>query len=463
MVKKKSKAEKSPKSKAETVTGEKEAKQIVDDKKKTSKLTILLLTLIPLVAAVAGVAYYIYIFLPSTPENVLRTAVNDLLQNPSSYTINGEFETESKKELNYRFSVSSDVNGSQELTVTTDAPLTDGVINLRRVNEKYYANFADFINQDELDEAAKDFEGSLDLDNKLLDFAKRTKIEENQESWMEVPQFVFYQPVTANSKIASELDSFENDSYILNNYSDESNDQREYSLNVESNNIYRLAKQMDHGRRGFVTDSLLLYEQNNRDFPDAITLNIAINTKTKKINQISFASSAFDAASLSLTVTPDESNNEIIMPNVSTVESILGYEFVDSALFAETFQVGANLADRQKVADIKAIAMALQVHKTHTGFYPDRSEVADGLDFFEIAMPSVERSFFLDSNGKSIGLNGSLYAYVSERNDDELNCPDEVECVSDKTTCGEFVNIRCHKFWVATTLSDGSEFKIVAN
>ncbi|MDQ3158906.1 MAG: hypothetical protein M3P98_02100 [bacterium] len=448
----------------ESVIGEQEAKKLVNTPQKTSKLTILLLTLIPLIAGVAAVLYYIYIFLPNTAENILRSAMNDLLQNPSGYSVSGEYVAESDKELNYQFTINSDIVGNQQIGITADAPLTDGNVKIQRVNDQSFVNFSGFVDKDKLNDIAKDFKGDLALDNELRDFSSRTNVNKNQDKWMLIPNFVFFQPVTPNSKIANELDPLNESSFIVNNYGEENNGVREYSLNVESNNIYRFAKMIDGDRIGFVTESLLLYEQNNRDFPDAITLNMAVNTKTKKIQKISFDSSAFEGASLSVTIEPDVIEEELVNPMAPTIESVLGYDVVDSVLFNEMFQVGANLADRQKITDIKAFAMAMQVHKLHTGYYPDRSEVAvGGLEFFDDAMPTIDQSFFVDSNVKTIGKNGSLYAYVTERLDSEYECKEGDICDNIKTNCDQYSDIRCHQFWAATTLSDGQEFKIVAN
>ena len=441
------------------VIGESQAKALVDKPKKASKLTILLLTLIPLIAATSGVAYYIYIYLPNTPNNLLNSAMNKFIQNPQNYYISGKYVTKSIDESDYVFTASTDRIGAQEISITVDAESNDGTTTIRQVGGEFFVNFSGFIDKDDLEKPKVSKE-----DQKMADFASRTSIVKNQNKWLRVPEFIFFQPSTTNSKITNRLDNFSQESFTLNKYSDATDGVLKYNLTVESNNIYRLAKHMDGDKRGLVTEALLLYEQNNRDFPDAISLNVEVDKKSKDIINATFVSSAFDDGNIIVEIIKKNVYEDILKPQAESVESALGYDFVDSALlFNETFQIGSNKADRQKVADLKAIAMTMQVHKNNTGFYPDRYEIAvRGLDYIEKAFEGVERTFFVDSNGKTIGLNGSLYAYVPERSADQLNCKQGDNCDEQLSNCGQFQdNVRCKKFFVATTLSDGAEFKIV--
>lgn len=417
----------------------------IADKPKRKKLIIILSVIFALLAVTGAVASYVFLVLiPNTPENVLAKAAQNFIAQPVNYTLNGKLDVADHNLPDFVYRMSVDKQGNVEAGATGSLVVLSPTATMRFVDGRQFVKVDGFWDAAEL---ALKYTSAIESNpDKFAVFSADSALTNLDDTWIEIDSYVFDQP-NARQTVVVETSVLNLDNIAITSYGEvvetDGVKTREYTLSVSKPAAVELFKSLGHD---VVGDALVgVAEQNIKTA--RVDLVVIVNISDKTIKKISYHGRPIDGTTLQFELVAQEVA-DITVPTASAMET-LGFGIVQDTIFNRSWQIGTSLNDKERIADLKGIKTALEIYYSKNGSYPGRSEVAisTGLDnLLRSKMAGVDRAVFTDPNGKPIGRNGSEYAYVPE----------------DCTYIGAG-NYTCNKFFIITTLDNGSDYQLNSN
>ena len=421
--------------------------QMQKAQKKKKGVFIALVLLCILLFGGGGAAYYVFMYLPNTPENVLKKALLNYSNQSGGYSFSGRLDQGDSNNADFTFTSVSDTAGHSETTVSAHSVVQTPSTTVLSSGGKYYVKFSNFWDSKELAKHYTNATKTLTLEEYIARFADKSGVAAHGNEWMQVDDFIVAQPRAGQGSTPA---LSEKDITIGANSTETVNGEvlRKYEVTANSSAIAQLANILDkQTASGIFSNVFTAYNSANGPI-EQLKLTVWVNPKTKSLTKVTYAGRPFKDATLNFELAAAGSKKPAAAPDGAPLATrILGYGIVWDELFNSKFQQANSATDRERIADMKGIKAALEIYKAKNGSYPDRYEMAVNQQaLLGGKMDGVDFEIFKDPNGRFIGLNGSQYAYVGESADGSQDC-------------GRF-STACQKFFIVTTLDDNTEYQL---
>jgi hypothetical protein len=418
--------------------------QKAGSKKKKLIIFSLLSVIVLLVGAAA--AYALLVYIPNKPENVFKKALQNYATQPASYTITGRLDQGDANSADYNFEIKTNNKYDSLVMVQASTYVVSPTGSVHSQNGKIYVNLSNFYDTKELAKHYGNYSGTKSDQEYIAEFVDKSGLFSNQSKWLEVNDYILAHPVqspTSQAK-ASPTNGMSLTSVggmeTINGKS-----VRKYEVTLNKDGFRKLLEQLDQSDRNNLLAAIFDGYTVKNTFTDQLKINVWVDPKAKKIEQVTYDGRPFPDATLSFTV--KAANNNLDPPQAEKLTSKLSYGVVWAELFNKKFQQGINDSDKERIADLKGIKTALEIYKVRNGHYPERSELAiSGEDFIKKSMPGADPEVFKDPTGKFIGRAGSQYAYVPA-------------LTNGSEDCGRFTK-PCEKYFIVTTLDDNKQYQL---
>lgn len=408
-------------------------------KKKWLAVSIILLLLLFLGL---GAAYALLVYIPNKPENVLKTAMKHFAED-GNYTVRGRLDHGDGNAPDFNYELKTN---NEDFHVRVDA--TTFVMNpsmeVLRVNGKTYVNASNWMDKAGLSERFLNY-AEKGIQEYLAEFAENSGLYANQGDWVEIDSWVFDTTGGDGQTTPREADvTIESVGSVENR---DGKKVRTYDISTTKEGFAGLLSNLDGS--GLVKSIFEEYAKKN-GFPDKIHFALEVDTSSKTIHKATYDGRPFRDATLSVELVT--ARNSFEAPTIALLASkTLRSGVLWSQLFNPLFQSADSSSDRERIADMKAIKMGLEIHKAMYGDYPSRMDIAtNGEGYLRDRLPNADPGVFKDPNNRFIGMHGSQYAYVAYASDGS-------------EMCGPHNGAKCEKYFVATTLDNGQEYKLVSD
>lgn len=416
---------------------------------KRKRIILAVLALLALFIA-AGVAYVLLVYIPNTPENVLKKAVSNFADG-GNYTITGRLDHGDGNAPDFNYTIKT--AGSDALVIIDSSTFVMGPnVELMQVGGAKYVKFDEWMDAAELANHYANYT-SPGIQEALAEFAGTTGIYANQGKWIQVDDFVFDNPAGSDSAPPASIE--EAGISIDSIGSAEQKDGKRlqnYKIKLTKDGFARLLDQISGSS---IPRSVFDKYVANNGFPESISLDLQVDKSTKTIHSLSYSGRPFRDATLSLDLSPGE-NSFTAPENAPLASKVLDYGIVRTLIFNPDFQSADGAGDRERIADIKGIKMAMEIYRNKIGNYPTRSYPAFQDSEMMQTMKGADREIFVDPVGKFLSRHGSQYTYIGETAEGSETCGSSFY---DLNTQQDFAAPDCTKFWVVTTLDNGQEYK----
>ncbi len=418
-------------------------------KKKHGGLIALIVFISVLLIAV-GVATYIFvIYIPNKPENVFKKAVLNLSKG-GNYTVNGSLDQGNPNVPEYTYSIKTDgTNYSAHIDASTF--MMSPSVDLEMINGKTYIKTTGWMDSAELATHYTNT-GEKGIQEYLAEFAEKSGVYGNQDKWMQVDSFVLDNPSSTASTTPKSPDEAGISIESIGNIEQKDGKKlRSYTLS--------LTKEAFASMLNYVTHTSLPGSMiNANNFPESLKVTVVIDTSTKTVNTLTYTGRPLDDINLSFTLRAD--TNRLTAPdNAPLVSSTLDYGIVNPIIFNPSLQSANDSTDRERIADLKGIAMAAEIYRQKHGAYPSRGAVRASDGLFESNFPSASSATFTDPMNRFTNMNGSQYTYIGQTAEGNETCGGLYFYA---TTQNDFSSPDCDRFWVVTNLNNGQEFKLTS-
>jgi hypothetical protein len=423
-------------------------------KNKGLKRLLLGVSIFGLLAA-AGVGHYMLVYLPNTPENVLKKAVANFASD-KNYSIAGRLDHGDGNLPDFDYTIKV-VGSSVYATVDSSSFMMGPKAELMSVDGKNYVKTSAWMNPTELSKQYTNY-GPKGLQENLAEFAETSGVFTYQDTWMQIDDFVFDAPSTntpstpqtieeAGVSLKSIETTEEVDGVKLRNY----------KVSLTKDGFVRLLDQISGSQ--LLSNGFEAYSS-KEGFPETVDMDVKVDISTKKIHSLSYSGRPFRDATLSMNLTP--ANDTITAPqNAPLVSDTLDYGIVKTIIFNPIAQNANDASDRERIADIKGIKMAMEIYHRKNDKYPTRGfSVVTVSGNMSDAMRGADNAIFDDPNGKRFNWHGSQYTYIGEAPDSSEMCG---TAYYDMNTGKDIPSPDCSKFWVVTSLNNGQEFKLTSD
>lgn len=419
-----------------------------------SKKKVVFTCLVLIVVLASSIlAYIFFLYLPNKPDNILKKALVSFTQE-GSYTVSGRLDEGDANAPDFDYTIKT--NGSDFLaSIDSSTYMMGPKLDIMKAGGKTYIKSGQWMDKKEL---AKHYTnlGPKGIQEHLADFAETSGIYTHQDEWIKIDDFVFENTMTGNTKSPKTIE--EAGISLVSIGSAEQNNGKKlqnYKLRLSKDGFIKLLNRMSDSA---ISSNIVSGYLQANGFPDSISIDLQVDTHSKKVHHIKYYGRPLRDATLSLDLTA--SDNKISAPDSAPLASeILDYGIVKTILFNPDLQNGESKSDRERIADVKGIKMTMEIYKHKHGNYPRRSNMALDSDKLFNEMKGLDRNIFIDPNGKLMNLHGSQYTYIGEAAGGNSTCGGNYY---DVVTQKDFKAADCTKFWVATTLDNGQEFKLVS-
>lgn len=389
-----------------------------------------------------AVAYVFMVYLPNKPEVVLNNAVIAFVEKPGNYDVSGKLDQAGPNDpdFNFKMTTAGSGNASTELFMSTF--LQNPHIKTVKNNDKVYVQFSGF---EDFKTMAKHYRnaGAPGIQEAIAAFTESSNIASNQQKWIQVDDFILDQPAApaAPAKIQGIPGAILNTVGAVETINGKQ--ARKYEVTLDKNAFRLFIGQLDKNAGAPVLSGILGVQEVTAN---EVKVNVWVDLKSKTIEQVTYSGRPLNNATFDIKIAQAKSAN-IESVNGEKLTKHLGYGIVNSVIFNKVWQQGVSDTDKERIADLKGIKMALEIYKARTGSYPERYEMAVNQEaLIGGQMKGADPEVFKDPGGRYIGRSGSQYAYVPALSNDDQNC-------------GKFSK-PCTKFFINTTLDDGKQYQL---
>lgn len=418
---------------------------LAESSRSKRKTALLLLLSSALLAIITAGLYSWFIYLPNTPEAVLKKAAENFSSDVSNYTVSGRLDQAGPNDPDFTYTIKTDDSGNLYTDVSASTFVVSPAVSAQRVNGKTFVLFNGFESTQTLASRYGNATGIKGIQEHIAEFVDNSEIYNAQNKWIEIDEFIFDQPI--NTQVEAKAAAFGESSYTVGEVEVKDGIKtRKYNISVDKSGFKRTLEQLESTIGTPLLSEIFEIYSSSNNFAEQIDMSLWVNLKTKRIHQLSYDGRPFQDATLSINLVsaPD---NEITQPEAQKLTDTLSFGVVWSRFFNGRFQSGNSEADKERIADLKGIKTALEIYKAKNGYYPERYEMSVQQEsFIRGTMPGADLEVFKDPSDRLIGLNGSQYAYVSSLNSGEEGC-------------GRFSS-PCEKYFIATTLDDGTQYQL---
>jgi len=404
----------------------------------------IILTIVTLLLVIVGAAaaYVFLIYLPNRPEIVLQKAVESYINDNGDYDITGNLDQAGPNDPDYKYDMSTNAAGQATAKLSMSTFLLGPSVDTVLSNDKLFISLNGFEDTKKLATHYRNV-GQPGIQEAIAFFAESSGISSKLGKWIEVDKYITDQPQApkntgripgipgASLKTIGQEETFEGKQV------------RRYAVSLD-NEAFKLMLAHTDSRTGAPMLSATTFNagltEGQKD------LDLLVNLKTKKIEQITYAGRPFNNATFSIKIKANEGKT-ISAPTAELLTRTLSYGVVNSYVFNKNMQLGDSEADKERIADLKGIKTALEMYKAKHGKYPERYEMSVTQErFIGTQMPGADFEVFKDPSGAFIGRSGSQYAYAPSSAAGDENC-------------GKFAH-PCTKFFVITTLDNGEKYQL---
>ena len=417
--------------------------------KKKSKKKIIITTMALLVALLGGVGSYAYfVYLPATPEMVLKKAVENFSDNKTGYAVSGRLDQGNVNLPDFNYTIKSDANGNTSATVSSFILVSSPGAEIITVDGKTYVKPDGFRDSQVLAKQYTNASGEITLEEYVSNFVDYSGLASWNGKWLEVPAYLTDSVISSGNEGDGQEATIKIDEgarlvSVGELKEVDGRNVREYTLEVDANTVQEMLEQIAGST---VADIFANYSSKN-DLSEKLEFKVQVDVATKKFYKIDYVGRPFVDATFSISAT--ESLENITAPTGSTpITKALSYGVAWPELIRADMQNGKSERDQERIADLKGMKLAFEIYKAKNDTYPDRYNIAvQQEEFLNANLPHVDHELFKDPAGRRAGLNGSQYAYVAQTKDsDEF--------------CGPNNGPLCEKFFIVTTLDDGTEYQL---
>ena len=416
------------------------------NKKSKKRIVLVVIALLFVLLGFAG-AYAYFVYLPESPEMVLKKATENFFNNKTGYKVEGRLDQGNVNLPDFNYTVKTDASGNTSATVSSFILVSSPGAEIITVDGKTYIKPDGFRDSQELAKQYTNASGEVTLEEQVSNFVDYSDLALWNGKWLEVPSYLNDSIVTSDNEGSGESKTNIDEQARLVSVGEvkevDGRKVREYTLEVDANTLQEILEQLAGGT---VADTFANYSSKN-ELSEKLEFKVLVDIATKKFYKIDYDGRPFSDATLSIHAT--ESSDTITAAEGSVkLSEALSYGVAWSGLIRADMQNGKTERDNERIADLKGMKLAFEIYKAKNGTYPDRYNIAVQQEqFLNTSLPYVDHGLFKDPADRRAGLNGSQYAYVSQTKDgDEF--------------CGPNNGPLCEKFFIVTTLDDGTEYQL---